>query len=106
MGQLLFSHLSRLLIGQRIYDTTSGFKALRASAGRALVQGAFMDFHMETIVRLSLLGFKIVEFPITVNERTFGHSMHSFNSIFRYPLKTLLLTMAAAMDALLARRAK
>jgi glycosyltransferase involved in cell wall biosynthesis len=106
VGQVFFSYLSRLLIGQRIYDTTSGFKALRTSACRLLVDSTFMDFHMETIVRLRLFGFKIAEHPIVVNERTFGQSMHSFNSVFDYPLKTLLLTMVAALDALAARRSR
>lgn len=106
LGQLFFSHLTRLLIGQRIYDTSSGFKVLRAAACQVIVNETFMDFHIETIVRLSLLGFKIVEVPISIGERTFGHSMHSFASIFQYPLKTILLTIVATMDALLTRRAR
>jgi glycosyltransferase involved in cell wall biosynthesis len=104
LGQQLFSHMTRLLIGQRIYDTTSGFKALSAAACEAIVEGTFMDFHIETIVRLSLLGFKLVEVPISVEERTLGRSMHSFASVFKYPLQTLLLTIVAAVDAALARR--
>jgi glycosyltransferase involved in cell wall biosynthesis len=106
VGQILFSRLTGLLLGQRIYDTTSGYKALRARVCKVLVQGTFMDFHVETMVRLIWLGFKIVEYPITITERAFGHSMHSFNSVFQYPLKTLFLTMVAAMDALVARRIK
>jgi glycosyltransferase involved in cell wall biosynthesis len=106
IGQVFFSRLTHLLIRQRVYDTTSGFKALRARACQALVTGTFMDFHMETMVRLRLLGLKVVEFPITVGERAFGRSMHSFKSVFHYPLKTLLLTMVAAMDVFLARRVK
>jgi glycosyltransferase involved in cell wall biosynthesis len=103
-GQRLFSYLTGVVIGRRIYDTTSGFKALSAAACQVIVRGTFMDFHTEMIVRLSLLGFKIVEHPITVNERIFGRSMHSFKSVFQYPLKTLVLTMVAAMDAYLTRR--
>jgi glycosyltransferase involved in cell wall biosynthesis len=105
-GQLLFSHLTRVLIGHRIYDTTSGFRALRAAACEVIVNGIVMDFHTETIVRLSLFGFRIVEMPITVEERTLGRSMYSFTSVFGYPLQTLLLTMVAAVDALLARRTR
>lgn len=105
-GQLLFSHLTRLLLGHRIYDTTSGFKALRAAACQAIVSGTFLDFHIETLVRLSLSGFKIVEIPINAGERTLGRSMHSFASVFRYPLQTVLLTVIAVVDSLLARRTK
>lgn len=106
VGQLLFSHLTRVLIGQRIYDTTSGFKVLRAAACEAIVRGTFLDFHIETLVRLSLSGFKIVEMPIRVGDRTLGRSMHSFTSLFRYPLQTVLLTIVAVADALLARRTR
>jgi glycosyltransferase involved in cell wall biosynthesis len=103
-GQFIFSHLSHYVIGQRIYDTTSGFKALRAPACRLLVEGTSMDFHMESIVRLRLFGFSVLEHPVVVKERLFGQSMHSFKSVFHYPLKTLLLTLVAAIDAFVARR--
>jgi glycosyltransferase involved in cell wall biosynthesis len=105
-GQIVFSHLTQLLIGNRIYDTSSGFKAMTANACRALVSATFMDFHIETIVRLSMLGFKVIETPIVVKERSDGRSMHSIASIFQYPLKTLLLTIVAAMDVLIQRRAR
>lgn len=104
VGQLLFSHLTRVLIGHRIYDTTSGFKVLNAEACKSIVNGTFHDFHIETIVRLSLSGFRIVEVPINVADRMLGRSMHSFASVFRYPLQTVLLTIVAVADVLLARR--
>lgn len=106
LGQLLFSFLTRLLIGRRIYDTSSGFKALRASACKVIINGTFMDFHIETIVQLSLFDFKIIELPVTVHERIFGQSMHSLASVFQYPLKTLLVTMVTAVNAFLFRRAR
>jgi glycosyltransferase involved in cell wall biosynthesis len=104
LGQILFSQLTRLLLGQRIYDTTSGFKAMRATACEVVVGGVFMDFHTESLVRLSMAGFKIIEHPITVYEREHGRSMHSLISVFAYPLQTLLLTVVALVDALLTRR--
>jgi glycosyltransferase involved in cell wall biosynthesis len=106
LGQLLFSHLTRFLVGQRIYDTSSGFKAMRANACQAIVNSAFMDFHIESLVKLSHSKFKIVEVPITVQERKHGRSMHSITSVFLYPVKTILLTAVAVMDAFLVRRTK
>lgn len=106
LGQILFSHLTRLLIGKRIYDTSSGFKALRARACAVIASGTFMDFHLETIVQSSLSGLETVEIPVTVRKRAFGNSMHSLGSIFRYPLKTLVLTVVMVVDVLLVRRAK
>lgn len=106
LGQLLFSHLTRLLIGKRIYDTSSGFKALRAGACAVIANGTFVDLHLETIVQLSLSGFQIVEVPITARKRASGNSMHSWSSVLRYPLKTLVLTVVTAIDILFARKAK
>ena len=106
LGQILFSHLTRLLTGRRIYDTTSGFKAMQAAVCAMLVGAVFMDFHTEAIVRLSLDGFNIIEQPITMHERLHGRSMHSYISIVAYPLQTLLLTVVATLDALLLRRTR
>jgi hypothetical protein len=41
-----------------------------------------------------------------MHERSFGQSMHSITSFVEYPLKTLLLTIVAAVDAIMARRKK
>jgi glycosyltransferase involved in cell wall biosynthesis len=104
MGQRLFSYLSLLLLGRRIYDTTSGLKAVRASACQALMRGTLMDFHTEAIVRLGMLGFNIAEIPVSVREREYGQSMYSISSAIEYPMKTLLLTLVAAVDAILQRK--
>jgi glycosyltransferase involved in cell wall biosynthesis len=106
IGQVLFSHLTQLLVGQRIYDTTSGFKALRAEACEAILRGTFLDFHTESLIRLCLLGYKVSEIPVTVDSRTSGHSMYSFLKGLIYPFKTLLLTIVAITDAFMSRRIK
>lgn len=104
IGQRVFSSLTPILIGRRVYDTTSGLKAVRSRAFAPLLTGTFMDFHSETIVRLSLLGFRIVETPVSVEERRYGRSMHSLVSAFEYPIKMSLLTLVAMLDAFLERR--
>jgi glycosyltransferase involved in cell wall biosynthesis len=104
LGKILFSYLTRFLTGERIYDTTSGFKAMRASACEAIINRSFLDFHIETIIRLGLSGFKIIEHPIVVLERIHGMSMHNYASIFSYPLKTLLLILVTYVDVLFFRR--
>jgi glycosyltransferase involved in cell wall biosynthesis len=104
IGQLLFSYLTKYLLGYRIYDTSSGFKAIRACACEELVWGTFLDFHTETFVRLSLINYKILESPILVRERSFGLSMHSWASTINYPVKTLLLILVALVDAQFTRK--
>jgi glycosyltransferase involved in cell wall biosynthesis len=106
LGQLFFSYLTRLLIGRRIYDTSSGFKALRTRALKVIMNSSFMDFHTESILQLSLLKYKIIEVPVVVHERKHGHSMHTLASVFQYPIKTILLIVVAFMDAFLIRRSR
>jgi hypothetical protein len=95
-----------LLIGKRIYDTTSGLKAFRRVVYKEIIHGVFLDFHAETLVKLSLSGFKIAEIPITVKERFYGNSMYSVFSAIEYPLKTILLIFVAIIDLLLTGRSK
>lgn len=104
VGQRIFSNLTRLAAGRRIYDTTSGLKALRASTFRLLVEGAYLDFHSEALVELTRQGYDVRELPISMREREHGQSMHSWKSVVEYPLKTVLLTVVAATNACLPRR--
>jgi hypothetical protein len=104
-GQWLFSQLARAMLGRRIVDTTSGFKAVRATAFPVLVGGSFLDFHMEALLELIWRGFSVVELPITVSRRRHGRSMHTFVSLIQYPAKTLFLTLVAAVNAAFQRRA-
>lgn len=104
LGQILFSQLTRPFASERIYDTTSGLKAMRAGTCEVLARGGFVDFHIEALVRLRLLGLRIVELPIEMTWREHGASMYSVLSNVSYPLKTLLLTAVALIDGWLDRR--
>jgi glycosyltransferase involved in cell wall biosynthesis len=106
VGQNLFSLLTSLFLGKRVYDTSSGFKALKAGAAEVAIGGTFLDFHIETLVRLSMYGYRIEEVPVTMGERRSGKSMHGVTSIVGYPLKTLLLTLVAAIDVIASRKRK
>jgi hypothetical protein len=97
VGQWIFSVLTGLL-GQRIYDTTSGLKAWRAPACEATLEGRFLDFHTEVLVRLRMLGFRITELGIVVEERTSGTSMYSLVGAVAYPVKTFLLMITGMLD--------
>lgn len=98
-GMRLFSVLTWLLIGQRVYDTTSGFKALTRAAYEPLAFGNFLDFHAESLVFWGRSGFRIEEVPVAVAPRTSGRSMYSPLASATYPLKTLMLMLVGLMDA-------
>lgn len=106
IGMQLFSLLTRMPLGRRIYDTTSGLKIINRSVFEALVQWHFVDFHAEAIVYLARLGFRIGEHPITVAERQAGESMYSAISALVYPTKTLLMMFLGIIQASLTTRKK
>jgi glycosyltransferase involved in cell wall biosynthesis len=106
LGMRLFSILTRVVSGRRIYDTTSGLKILRRSVFAPLVEWHFVDFHAEAIVYLSRLGFRVGEHPISAAERTHGRSMYSPISYLVYPLMTFTMVVLAVVQAGIARRTR
>ncbi len=104
VGMITFSLLVRLMTGRRIWDTTSGLRAIARSAFEPLARWHFVDFHAEAFVFLMRLGYRVGEFPITVDERRHGLSMYSLASGVTYPLKTLLMVLLGLSHALLVRR--
>jgi glycosyltransferase involved in cell wall biosynthesis len=99
LGMHIFSWLTWIFTGARVYDTTSGLKAIRSTAFEHLSRWHFVDFHAEAIVYLSRLGFRVAEFPITVEERRAGVSMYSPFKAMVYPLKTALMVVLAVVHA-------
>jgi glycosyltransferase involved in cell wall biosynthesis len=106
IGMQLFSGLTRLATGKRVYDTTSGLKVMRRTVFEPLTHWHFVDFHAEAIVYLLRLGFSIGEYPITISERKHGESMYNVLSYLKYPLKTSLLVLLGVIQASLTRRKK
>lgn len=104
IGTQLFSVLTGLLTGQRIYDTSSGLKIIRHTAFEPLTRWHFVDFHAEAIVYLMRLGYRVGEYPITVSERKDGQSMYSALSHLEYPLKTSLMVFLGLVEAYMTQR--
>ena len=69
------------VLGLRIRDCTSGFRAYRASALRAIEHGTTgaegYAFLTELVRRLVRRGYSVVEVPITFRDREFGTSKMS-----------------------------
>jgi len=103
-GMQLFSLIVKVVVGQRVYDTSSGLKVIRRTVFDPLTHWHFVDFHAEAIVYLMRLGYRIREYPITVAERTQGRSMYTLVNYFKYPLKTSMLVLLGIIQAGLTRR--
>jgi glycosyltransferase involved in cell wall biosynthesis len=95
VGMWLFSRLVALVTGQRIYDTSSGFRVLHRRTFDLLIDHPFVDFHAEAIVLLLRMGYKVGEESVVTNERRAGLSMYGALSGLKYPLKTSLLVVLA-----------
>ena len=104
VGMQLFSFIVRLVVGQRVYDTSSGLKVMSRTIFDPLTHWHFVDFHAEAIVYLMRLGYSIGEYPVTVAARTQGRSMYTLANHFKYPLKTSMLVLLGFIQAALTRR--
>jgi glycosyltransferase involved in cell wall biosynthesis len=104
IGMQLFSVLTRILTGQRVYDTSSGLKIMRRCVFEPLTRWHLLDFHAEAIVYLMRMGYRVGEYPIGVGERKHGQSMYSALSHLAYPLKTLLMILLGLVEAGMVRR--
>jgi glycosyltransferase involved in cell wall biosynthesis len=90
LGMQLFSWLTQLASGRRIYDTTSGFKLIGRRALAPLLRHSFGDFHADLIIFSLLAGLRVREVPVHVSERRSGSSMYQLPGSATYLVKTLL----------------
>lgn len=87
-----------LVTKQKFTDCTSGFRAYNKEALRLLGKHYPKDYpEPESLVMLSKLGFKIIEVPVVMNERTAGQSsIRSFKIIY-YMLRVCLSILIDAL---------
>ena len=95
-GMMMFSGVVRLALGQRITDTTSGFRAYN----RKVMQVCQFDFPRDfpdapLLIALSRRGFRMREVPVEMRERHAGRSFYTFGRSLYYPYKNLLASLMA-----------
>ncbi len=95
-GMLLFQGVVRLALGQRIADTTSGFRAY----GRRVMEVCQHDFPRDfpdapLLIMLSRRGFRLLEVPVNMRERARGQSFYTLGKKLYYPYKNLLASLMA-----------
>jgi hypothetical protein len=95
-GMVLFSGVVRLALGQRITDTTSGFRAYH----REVMKVCQFDFPRDfpdapLLIALSRRGFRMREVAVQMRERQAGQSFYTFGKSLYYPYKNLLASLMA-----------
>jgi glycosyltransferase involved in cell wall biosynthesis len=86
-----FKKLNRMLVGVSVNDSTSGFRLINKKV-LEVVSEYYPDEYPEpeAIILYSLLGFKIIEVPVTMKERQGGvSSIGGFSSVY-YMFKVTL----------------
>jgi glycosyltransferase involved in cell wall biosynthesis len=96
LGMLLFSGIVRMALGQRITDTTSGFRAY----DRPVMEVCRLDFPKDfpdapLLIGLARRGFRLLEVPVEMRERTAGRSFYTLGKQLYYPYKNLLASLMA-----------
>ena len=80
--------LARVILGLRVRDVTTGFRALRKSAVEVLIEhppkSAGFVFQVEMLYILERRGCKIVEIPFVFEERTYGASKMGMSEIWGF----------------------
>ncbi|KAF0218727.1 MAG: glycosyl transferase family [Geobacteraceae bacterium] len=98
IGIRLFEVVNSLLIGQRITDNTSGFRAYDREAIEFLAKHYPVDYpEPEAIILLGKNGFRIEEAPTVMRERQLGGSSISGLTSGYYMLKVLLAVLMTAL---------
>lgn len=96
IGMLFFSGLVRLVLGHRISDTTSGFRAY----GRRVMEVCQYDFPADfpdapLLIGMARRGFTMLEVPVRMRERVAGQSFYTLGKSLYYPYKNLLASLMA-----------
>ena len=91
VGIRIFANVVSLMVGQRVSDTTSGFRAVNRKALRLFAAQYPHDYpEVESIVLLSRHGLRMLEVPVQMRVRETGASSITALSAAYYMIKVLL----------------
>jgi len=95
-GMVLFSAVVELMLGQRITDTTSGYRAYSRRVIEAFQYDVPVDFpDAPFLIALARRGFRLEEVPVTMRARRAGRSFYTLGKQLYYPYKNLLASLMA-----------
>ena len=102
IGIKYFSWLTSKIIGYKITDCSSGFRALNKRAIRFFSENYPRDFpDAEALILAHKAGLKILEVPVKFRKRKTGNSSLTFPKLMYYPIKETF-----AIIVMLTRRLK
>lgn len=94
VGIRFYSALIKYLTGRKIFDPTSGYRAVSQEIVKYFAQTYPVDYpEPETIVSLLRLNFRIAELPVTMRKRIGGNSSIKGMEILYYMIKVTLATI-------------
>jgi len=94
LGMLLFSGVVRLTVGQRITDTTSGFRAYDREVMEVCQHDFPKDFpDAPLLIDLARRGFRLAEVPVEMRAREAGRSFYTLGKSLYYPYKNMLASL-------------
>lgn len=95
IGMRVFAFCFRLLTGQKITDSTSGFRAFSKEMTEFFSVNYPTDFpDLPALTVAKLNGFNIQEIPVQMHQRNGGQSSIRLYGSFAYPIKTIGATIA------------
>ena len=98
LGIKVFSFLVSSIVGKRVYDTTSGFRAINRKAIILLAETYPHDYpEVEALITLYRNGMEFVEVPVEMNYRQEGTSSISTTAGAYYMLKVTLAVLVAVI---------
>ena len=98
VGIRVFSFLVSLIVGEKVHDTTSGFRAANRQAILLLVETYPHDYpEVEALITLYRHGMKFVEIPVEMSYRREGKSSISAKAGLYYMLKVTLAVLVAVI---------
>jgi len=98
VGIGFLSTLIRLCTGKTVCDVTSGFRACNSRMTRFFAESYAQDYpEPEAVVTALVMGYRVAETPVTMNERQGGvSSIRALKSVY-YMIKVSLAVLLTGM---------
>jgi len=98
IGMIFFSALIAFLTGNRVKDTTSGFRVVNRKIINYFAKNYPTDYpEVDVLVKLHKKGFRIMEIPVEMNKRQCGKSsITPFRSVY-YMIKVSISLLIGAI---------